>query len=250
MILDSVLDESFKKIDQPVPLNKDLNENDLNVIPTIAHRSSKLEELEICFEYSKHPIMQTLEKFGHVIQSLSSLRHLTSLTLIHLPECRRSVLKFVGKSCPLLSTFRLMGSIEATNRDFVALILGERAHELFPIDSYDYDYISKDDKLKLENMVVPNEMLTPICSTLQNLYLTEEEDDDIESGLVFALRHLPKLREVGGTYSLPAAIKILYDSLRAKSVGEQAAIGSQCNFSGTHILKMYSFILFKKLIFI
>ena len=242
MILDCVLDESFKKLDEPVPINTDLNENDVKIIPTIAHRSNHLEELEISFKYFKHPIMPTMEKVGGVIQSLNSLIHLTSLTLIDLPESCRSVLKFVGKSCPLLSTFRLLGRIDAINRDFVALILGERAHELFPMDPNDYYFhLSKDDKLKLENMVVPNEMLTPICSTLQSLYLTEEMDGDIESGLVFALRHLPRLREVGGTSCLPAAIKILYKSLRAENVGQQATSSSQCNFSGTNIEFITSF---------
>ncbi len=232
MVLDCVLDESFKKLNEPVSLHLDLNENDEKVIPTIAHRSSQLEKLEISFEYSTFP-MATVEKFGGVIQSLSSLSNLTSLTLIDLPEFRRSVLKFVGKSCPLLSTFRLLGSIHTTTRDFVALILGERDHEFFPMDPNDYDYLSREDLLKLENMVVPNEMLTPICSNLQNLYLIERSRDDLKSGLVFALRHLPQLRKVDGTSSLPAAIKILYASLEAENV--EAAISSPCNFSGPHI---------------
>ena len=48
--------------------------------------------------------------------------------------------------------------------------------------------------------------------TLQSLLLIEHEDNDLEPGLVFALRHLPQLRKVDMTSSLSEAIKLFYDS--------------------------------------
>lgn len=205
-----MLDESFKSLPDYVYLSFDLDENDAKVIHTIAHHSSQIEALKIVF-VRQTSNLAPLEKFGCVIQSLNLLNHLTNLTLTNLPESHSPILKFVGKSCPFLSTFSFLGSYTC-NRDIAALFLGERVDQFFPMESdEDYD-LSVDDAIRLEEMIVSTEMLTPICSTLQSLLFIEHEDNDLEPGLVFALRHLPQLRKVDMTSSLPEAIKLLYDS--------------------------------------
>ena len=60
---DCLLDESFKNLssESAVSVDLDSNENYTNIFPIIANRSGQLEELEISFEYTRHPIA-TVEK--------------------------------------------------------------------------------------------------------------------------------------------------------------------------------------------
>ncbi len=210
-----MLDESFKELTTPIAFPG--CEPNPKLITTIAERASYLEKLQISFFMMKKTSTEALIP---VFLSLAGLNCLTSLSLFMLPESHKSVLKYLGSCCPLLSDLYVTGfTIE--KRDILAIVLGELIDDLLPNDSKEAAW-SNDTVLR--GLVVPPKFLSSLCVSLKRLFFTDidpknewavysEPYDPIgfsDSTLAFALRHLSSLEEFDGTAIKSKAIIILH----------------------------------------
>lgn len=205
------------------------------LITTIAKWSPHLEKLTLDFKlmkkiktklYSCDEVedLEELEKLKLVIQSLDSLQHLTHLLLFGLEYTPKFiVLSLIGKSCPKLNHLTVE-RCEMWAKLLLALIFGEFLSELA-----DFNNESESDSWwgddALENLVVPIEFLTPICSSLRELRLLGGYDTEnrhsssgfaeilyvSEYAVAFALRHFPKLQRIYGMRT-SMAVTSLHDS--------------------------------------
>jgi len=195
VFLECVLDDSVQELETHVAFPG--TEPNPKLIPTIENRASFLTNLKLNFKSMKETT--TVEKTNQLITSLSSLECLTSLSLHHLPELHRSVLKFVGSSCPLLTHLSITG-FRIMPLDILLIMLGDLAETLFPQYGEKKPW-TEDDALRL--LQVPPQLLTPLCFTLKHLQL-EDVDWDTNatyscwSIVTFALRHLPSLEKMDG----------------------------------------------------
>jgi len=214
--LDSVLDENFLQLETNVTFPG--SEPSPDLLSTIALCSPQLRELKLDF-YSYGDTYMKLD-----IGSLTSLEHLTHLSLSSIlnHELRLTALSLVGKWCPLLTHLSIFGGYPVGNQEILSLVLGETMISLFPND--DYVRASRYDR-KLDYLKVPQERLTPICSTLRELIYDDCDEELLESchyttisssTVAFALRHLPFLTYLGSPVLTCCGIKKLFKINKAE----------------------------------
>jgi len=168
VFLECMLDSSFEELKTHVAFpGEDPN---FKLIPVIAKRSELLTKLELDFTSLRK--QTAVEKVIPLITSLSCLQNLTSLNLFDLDESYKSVLKFIGNSCPRLSHLRIggFGGFPFMPKDILSVIFGELADKMFQESS--------ESQLSMKQLQVYSpEALTPMCSTLTYLQLGSFNDD-------------------------------------------------------------------------
>ncbi len=187
------------------------------LIPTIAKWSPLVQKLAINFqliveEYDDIMDFEELNSFG---TSLGSLEHLTHLSLYPMsPFVRIQVLYQIGNHCPSLTHLTVNGAC-MDGIDIYALIFGEILG----------DKVWRVVRKSLKHLSVPLKYLAPLCSSLRELRLIDQEREptedhpDIEDPLnqitdfefAFALRHLPFLQVVDKRFPTSLAVTILHD---------------------------------------
>lgn len=220
----------------PVPSLESLS----TLMSIIAHRSPKLEVLEIKLHDS---LPRTA--FQHIAEIPAQPFHLNCLTDLFLQydyfyekrsapyrmdEFHQSILSIVGEFCPVLPVLYVKGFC-IKKKDILGLIVKpELAEVLFASTEERWSNDSA-----LSSLRVPSELLNPLCSTLTQLILKHscndsytkssfpDEDCDCHpsvsgSTLAFALRHLPKLLTMDTFIPTSEVVKILY---HAKEIQQQ-----------------------------
>ncbi len=205
VFLECVLDSTFQELETHASFPD--AEPDFKLVSTIVKQSSLLQKLKIDFSLMKEGI--EVEKVEPLITSLSPLHCLTSLNLFKLDGSHRSVLKFIGNSCPLLTHLSISG-FHVSPKDILAIILGEFVDDLFP-ESSATNVVWAENQC-LDYLLAPPELLVPFCFTLRHLKLGDAgwdmKSDECWSAASFALRHFPLLEKLDG-YSTSFAIDIL-----------------------------------------
>ena len=247
VFLDCVLDSTFQELETHISFPK--SEPNPKLITTIASRSPHLKKLKIDFKLMKKEL--PVEKLIPVVTSLNSLHHLTSLSLFNLEEESHSpILKFLGKSCPLLSHLSICGFL-ITKKDVLSIMLGDLVDHLF-IDNIEKPWM---EDAVLQSFQVPAELLAPFCSTLRHLELENVHWDSFSaryySPVVFLLRNLPLLEKLNGK-NTSMAVKILQNTrleahtefekiLREASSRSSASV--QLNIEHNRLIRPFSGIL-------
>jgi len=223
--LDSVLDESFQELETYVSAPE--SEPSRKLGPTIAKRSSQLQKLKLNFSYMKRNTHE--DKLEPLILNLSSLKNLTSLSLYELNSSHRSVLKFVGKSCPSLSHLSLPtnpkseDNCRTTGRDVLSLIFGELIDFLLPDKNEKPAWITDG---SLQQLLVPSKYRTPLCFSLRQLELGEGANIS-DATAAFAIRSFPLLQMID--VSMSSAITILYKTRKLEAKEMQATFEKSCH---------------------
>ena len=207
VFLDCVLDNTVKELDTLIAFPK--SEICLKVIPTIVKRCPQLSQLLINFVETNFTDNEedSLEGVKAVVLQLSSLEHLKDLNVYGLtyPETLTALLT-IGKSCPSLSHLNVDGyGIE--KKHLLALMMGEALVDWLPPNEDEASWCTDD---ALEHLVIPHELLSPICFNLVELHLDGQDSTITESAISFALRHLPSLKKMGKKLPVSLGIKILY----------------------------------------
>lgn len=213
-----MLDQSFKELRTVIGFPDSVPNPKL--ISTIAKRSPLLEKLILNFRMSFDASWESdTNLLKSLICPLSSLQHLTHLSLVGLEQFPLLALfSLLGKSCPLLTHLSVSGW-QITQRDFLAIIVGELIDDLFPFRPTQETELWSEPDLALARLVVPSECLPPMCFTLQELKFTWEyktfrgkEVGISGSTAAFALRHLSSLKKMGNIVPTCLGIKKLYDA--------------------------------------
>lgn len=192
--LDCVLDESFEELETHIAV-QDSDPCPL-LIPTISMRAPLIKKLELNLDLMKKNV--DVRKLENVIQSLSSLQHLTELCLVGVTfSSRLPVMCHIGKYCPLLTHLTVLGDKNLSNAAVLALTIGELFNVMFPTEN---EYCRLIDST-MERLVIPPELRTPICSTLRRFiifptYLEQKKVPSSPSAVAFLLRHFPFLEEL------------------------------------------------------
>lgn len=224
--LDSVLDESFQELETYVSAPE--SEPSRKLGPTIAKRSSQLQKLKLNFSHMKRNTHK--DKLEPLILNLSSLKNLTSLSLYELDSSHRSVLKFVGKSCPSLSHLSLptnpkseSNNCHTTGLDVLSLIFGELIDFLLPDKNEKPAWITDG---ALQQLLVPLKYRTPICFSLRQLELGEGANIS-DATAAFAIRSIPLLQMID--VSMSSAITILHKTRKLEAKEMQATFEKSCH---------------------
>lgn len=226
--LDSILDVTFiNKLEIKIPYEQNL-ESYSQLFFIIAHRCPKLKSLKITFysniierqlltfffhgfKTSMHEIGSRLER-SNIIQVTHLLNHLETLDLSHthvrfsrcstldyetlLRNCDSSILAIVAEYCPALVNLTVRG-FYIRDRDVLGLITGASAKTLFltPNNQWAIDFN------RIHSLVVPGELMSPLCFTLRSLQFTRSwpyfhvcDAGVFETTAAFALKHLPVLK--------------------------------------------------------
>ena len=210
VFLDCVLDENILNLDLHTAFpDSAIN---LKLVETISMRSPFVSVIKFNFA-----LMKRKTDLGSVISFASSLNvfeHLTSLSLCNLSKRYRSILMYIGHSCPKLVSLSLSGFF-IVRKDILALILGKDSlvleHEILADQSMEP---------KMSNLQLRSKYLTPICETLQHIQLEEFKEnlpimnfDKLvpPSVMAFLLRHMPNVQMIdyAGT-TVSYAVKLLY----------------------------------------
>ena len=212
VFLDCVLDNSFTELETWVAFPE--AEPNEKFVHSICNRSPSIEKLKLNFEtVGKSKLL--MDKLQPIISSLSTLTHLTSLSLYHLNKRHRGLLSCIGTSCPKLHHLCITG-FQILNEDIFALMLGEKLNQ-FP------DKEKIEDKNDIINLKIMPEALSPFCFTLQHLELEDLKEEKIKkscrlypASVALLLRHVPNLRRIDhNSSSVCSAIKLLYQILKA-----------------------------------
>lgn len=217
---DCVLDSNFVELDTHVVFPQ--SEPNEKFIQAIANHSPNLGVLKLNFEM----VMTTTlsKRLKPVMESLSSLVNLTSLSLYYLDKHHRSIIKYLGHSCPRLQHLCISG-FPILQKDIIALVLGKNINRLLELK-----YMILEDEYDIHDYQISTQFLVPLCSTLQHLQLEDlKEKEKLQkscefSGLrpsaaAFAIRHMPNLRRIDhSSSSISSAIKLL--SLTSQSSEE------------------------------
>jgi uncharacterized tellurite resistance protein B-like protein len=187
VFLDCVLDNSFTELETWVASPK--AEPKEKLVHTICNRSPSIEILKLNFEMvGKSKLL--MDKLQPIISSLSTLTHLTSLSLYHLNKRHRGLLNCIGTSCPKLHHLCITGFL-ITDKDILALMLGEKLNQ-FP------DGEKVEENIDI-NLKIRPEVLSPFCFTLQHLqlhHLMEEKQRFKKICEFFTLHHLSNLEDL------------------------------------------------------
>lgn len=230
--MECVLDDSFQELKTHIALQSS-GPNQM-LVSTIAKQCTQLKKLELDFDLAFDPSIDTdmVDRLIPVVQSLSTLPNLTSLSLNKLHKLHRPLLKFLGKSVPSISHLCLNG-FNIKKRDVLALITGELVDDLFPNAEKETGW-SHDAAVELVQL--PPEFLTPLCFSLHHLetvYCLEHESMKewafTSSTAAFCLRHLPALRSINGCEGTGMGAKMIYeDRPEANGVEVQSRFENVC----------------------
>jgi hypothetical protein len=167
VFLDCVLDNSFTELETWVAFPE--AEPNEKFVHSICNRSPSIEKLKLNFEtVGKSKLL--MDKLQPIISSrLSTLTHLTSLSLYHLNKRHRGLLNCIGTSCPNLHHLCITG-FQILHEDIFALMLGEKLNQ-FP------DRGKVEDKNDIISLKIMPEVLSPFCFTLQHLQLEDLMED-------------------------------------------------------------------------
>jgi hypothetical protein len=259
VFLDCVLDDSFTELETWVAFPE--AEPNEKFVHSICNRSPSIEKLKLNFEtVGKSALL--MDKLQPIISSLSTLTHLTSLSLYHLNKRHRGLLNCIGTSCPKLHYFCITG-FQILNEDLFALLLGEKLNQ-FP------DREKVEDKTDIINLKITPEVLSPFCFTLQHLQLqdlmeekqkfkkscelstnrfaailqdSEEKREFTQNcelysaSVALLLRHMPNLRRIDHTRSSVCyAIKLLHQIRKAnQNLGRNHTDISEDSKGQTHL---------------
>ena len=213
--LDCVLDRHFEELEIYSSFPECSPSS--NLIPTIAKWSPMVKKLTINFFGSKYEDdSKVTENLGPFIQSLSSLQHLEHLCLCGLLSFvqKFTVLGYIGKSCPSLSHLSVNGGDKMDKKVILALVLGELAFKL--LDCKDSQLLpSWCEDEELEHLVIPSDLITPICSNLRELQLLNQQcprkfHNISGSTAAFILRHFPSLEKIDWRIPISLGVKKLY----------------------------------------
>lgn len=222
--LNCVLDETFLELNTHTGFPD--SEPNPKLISTINKRSPLLKKLNLdCTPMKSETKIKNLRPF---ILSLSSLEHLQVLELFWSKENEHlsgRVLSLIGKTCPLLTRLKIVQNSIITKRDIMAIVLGELVDELLPEKETPKEptWLEYDRLTRLE---VPPQLITPICSSLQELHLFWEwenalqlkDPEDLELELpiiIFILRHFSSLIHLkGDKIFVPEALIDLQEMLK------------------------------------
>lgn len=216
---DCVLDSSFTELDTHVVFPQ--TEPNERCIQTIAKRSPNIETLKLNFEM----VMTTtpVENLKPVVVSLSGLANLTSLSLYYLDKHHRSLLSYLGHSCPKLQHICISG-FRIVKKDIIALVLGEK------IESLQEKETLLNEENDIHHLQLSPEYLAPFCSTLQLLQLEDfDEKKKLQksceysslppTAAAFAIRHMPNLRRIDhSSSSISSAVKLLSQISKANEI--------------------------------
>jgi len=210
-ILDYLLDKEFTELEIRIPYHiiKALS----TLLSVIAHRSPKLKRLDIRFCTIFNPQYEQPALKNHLEQPNSNLKSLTSLSIYHhyhtdVPgvsigdedQPYEPILGIIAKRCPVLTNLSGRGLRLCIKRDLLELLLGDYVTDkLTPFDNtlWSYDEV-------LKSVRVPQEFLTPLCSTLQKIELLCLCSTSFcfchlslhQSVLSFALAHLLEVQHI------------------------------------------------------
>lgn len=219
------MDESFHELETYVSAPE--SEPSGKLVITIAKRSSQLQKLKLNFNYMKRTTLG--DKLEPIILNLSSLKNLTSLCLYELNSNHRSVLKFVGKSCPSLSHLSLLthpkseSNCRTTGKDVLSLIFGELIDFLLPDKNDKPAWISDD---ALQQLLVPFKYRTPLCFSLRQLELGDGANMS-NATAAFAIRSIPFLQKID--LSMSRAIAILHRTRKLEAKEMQTTFEKLCH---------------------
>jgi len=176
VFLECILDESFKELDTHIAFPG--TEPNPEVIPTIARRSSQLEKLEIKFSNMKKET--NVEKVEQVFLSLNNLKNLTSLHIDHLNDCHTSVLKFIGRACPLLTTLKVHFELKHRRlrmRHILAIVVGELVDKLIPPSDGNQSEESEDESMYEDEEQNPDEPIWMAAKSFQRIWVPHPVPD-------------------------------------------------------------------------
>jgi len=251
--LDCSLDEHFTKL-RITSLFPATDESFSTLMSIIAHRSPKLEELNITFSYNATKRGASNDIFEHPDSSLmqdSRLCCLKSLTIskndsMWRPrqvgiESPKSILKTVGRYCPSLSKLSLDGMCFMAKDIIDFIMIGEISDVLFPTQFGGWSYSVFD------GLRIPPRYLNPLCFTLEELSVTSYNCRDYccdcwmcdsTSVIAFLLRHLPELQTTDSTSSISSditnAICLLYEKSKSTEI-QQAKFEEACQEAASRI---------------
>ena len=175
----------------------------------IGKRSPSLTELGITFYemLDQTDFSRELEwKLSAVIQPLASLQFLAVLRLFHMnPTVSTSVMGLVGETCRSLSSLTIdCGTAQNIEEDMLALVMGR---SVYLLKSKDRPSWCKNGEL--EQIDVPNEYRTQICSSLRELEYHDDETEEWSAPLAaFTLRNMRLLQKF--TAASKGGIEMLY----------------------------------------
>jgi hypothetical protein len=252
--LDCVLDNSFTELETWVAFPE--AEPNEKFVHSICNRSPSIEKLKLNFETVWKSTF-LMVKLHPIISSLSTLTHLTSLSLYHVHHRYSGLLNYIGTSCPKLHHLCITG-FYIINEDILALLLGEKLNQ-FP----DREKVEEKNDINLK--IMPD-ALSPFCFTLQHLqlqYLMEEKQKFKKScelsrhqilenwkenrefkhncknsaSVARLLRHMPNLRRIDHTRSSVCyAIKLLHQIPKAnQNLGSSHTDISEESKDQTHL---------------
>ncbi len=221
MFFSCVLDSSFHHLETSVRLPNRC-EPDSRLVTSLAKRCPRLSSLLMNFG-SQHASYPMCYEVMPVIQSLSSLSHLSCLHLYFAPEDLCTLLRVISQSCPFLSelwidTFPLF----ADKSHVLALILGK----LLDDDGLkEKEAIWSADEV-LQSLSVPPDCVTAYCSTLRHVNLGSRCRP---ASLAFLLRHMPLLETVDDAWeNLSKGVLLFQDAPDLKGTDTQNQFDELC----------------------
>ena len=224
--LDSILDETFSKLDFIAKEEEDYHPlalvDPVKLLKVFARRSPLINKLKLCFGLPRRSV-----PFKPIIgQMLAAFKNLTSLSLDWKTTDRSCLLFFtaLGDSCPKLITLKLLGDLPFGIQQVLALMLGKK-RELLPQDFL--EEIGGEESLA-EVQFAP-ESLTPICHSLKSIEHINSGDClntafcSIAASVAFILRHFRQLQTWEDSKQdakiLGAVVQLLHQQQQRWAVG-------------------------------
>lgn len=204
LVLEMIVDEHFHglRVCVPLPAFESLSA----LMSIVTQHCLNLQNLQVEIQYktpAKRENSQAEQQPRATTTPLGSrLPNLKTLTVDFLGpswfnpkrsvECGKSLLSIVGKYCSALRKLEFTGFC-FEKMDFLALIVnGDVADVLFSRDDHRWS-----EDAVLAGLRIPQELLNPLCHTLQQLILREshhmERGRAVPEFYAFALRHLHTL---------------------------------------------------------
>ncbi len=218
LFLACVLDDSLEEL--KIPVTFPFKEVNPNLLTVVGQYGGNIQTLKLNFSRVKQST--SYSTMMPMIKGLSSLQHLTSLSLYYLSDYNRLILQPLGKACPSLTYLKISRGCRVEELDVDNIILGELGEHIL-LDTEEY------------SLQVPTELLSPICFSLRHLHLAEPFWEDYNDKyflpyyhpIVFALRHLPRLEKLDG-YSTCMGIKLLHDAYANQDKEAQTKFEAKC----------------------
>ena len=226
LFLDSVLDESFTKLEVKVPEKVAVKDENLDLIEIIAKRSPFLSFL--AFNFGK-PITEDMGKA--FAKSFHGLKNLTGLTITDLTDDEYCIpfLENLGTSCPNLTHLTIKSKFLFESKDHIlALVLGAKAKLLPKVSNLLSRGLRTEKFMKRAHF--HSDLLTPFCNSLKHLLLQCVECKDDDHG---------RLRHGYRYFSCPEDERDLYNEYEEEEdYGEKTGTFS-CGCASHHISRSF-----------